>query len=123
MEHPIHERIKNLILTGKITRKEIVEKLNISKRTLVTRLSLGDWLLSEVIALEAIYSVKLLVVGAEYYQDDKNNEVNDLAHTFDAPVNYKINVQIDAEKFTPQDLDALNKELTERLLLKFRSRN
>lgn len=123
MEHPIHATIRNLILAGGKSRDEIENSLEISKRTLVKRLSDGDWTLREVIALEALFGVMLLVVSAENSAQNWIDSSRNINHPNDEPAGYKINIQIDPDAFKPQDLDKLNKELTERLIERYRKRN
>ena len=123
MEHPIHATIRNLILTGDKSREEIEKGLEISKRTLVKRLKDCDWTLSEVIALEALFSVKLLAISAENSAQKWIDSSRDLKHPSGEPAGYKINIQIDPDAFKPQDLDELNKELTERMIERYRKRN
>ena len=123
MEHWIHHRIVELIKGGRISNEKICTRLGISLKTLYRRRSEGTWTLPEIIAIEELYDENLVSKIVKYDNTEHAREVNELPHTYDEAPSYRFRVEIDPDRFNPQDLDQLNKELTERLIEKYKRRN
>lgn len=119
MQHPVHKKIRKFIAENSKTRDEIALALNMTTRTLIRRISEGNWTLPELVVLEELFGTTLLAIGEKYVIENKHVEVNELSHTYSPPASYKINIEIDPRSFNPEDFDRLQKELVERMLLNF----
>lgn len=123
MEHWIHQRIVELIKSGRISNEKVCSRLGISPKTLYRRRKEGSWTLPEMIAIEELYGETLVSVNVKYDQTGNGQYLNDLSHTYDEAPSYRFKIEIDPDRFNPEDLNQLNNELTERLIEKYKRKN
>lgn len=123
MKHPVHIKIRMLIKETDISRDLVAEKLDMTKRTLIRRLSDGNWTLPELEALEELFGVRLLAYGEKNGTAVTGGETSELAHTYSPQAPYKIHIEIDPERFKPQDFDEMKVKLHASWLREFHEGN
>jgi hypothetical protein len=123
MEKDILERIERAFAASGKTNKEACDALGISLRTLTRRRQVGDYSLSELIRIESIFDVNIFHKEAKYGAVNADmGMVKDVEDSY-RRAGYRIKIEIDPERFDEADLDALNDELTSKLLRKFRKKD
>lgn len=121
MKHPIHTRIVELINSNRLSREQISEALGFSPRTLIRRCESGEWTLPEILKLESMFKQDIIFNGDKnvFIEHGQNWQLNDNPEPYNRK-KFKISIQLDPNDFQPQDMEALNKELSETLAKDFK---
>jgi hypothetical protein len=123
MEKEIRDRIERAIAASGKTNKEACDALGISLRTLTRRRQIGDYSLSELIRIESIFDVNIFHKEAKYGAPNANPGMLNEEEERYGGSGYRIKIEIDPDRFSEEDLAALNDELTNKLLRNFRKKD